>query len=198
MMQVSVGMRAAGLGAHERETTMDDLITVEIDRTIAPVPLQDALRTIGVGLEASRVRRARLVLNAAGIVVETTGAYAVRSYTWDDLAVQVRVQRALRQAGGPAADPWTLTRWSVLLRATGVLLDSQSIRACEIEAKVAPSDAPRDCQLTVRVGERVVFTAAAIHERLSWLRLRHAADRAEPAAQPVGALHVRRPRWLHW
>jgi hypothetical protein len=174
---------------------MDNLTTVEIDRTITTVPLQDALRTIGYGLEASRVRRARLVLNAAGIVVETTGAYAVRSYTWDDLAVQVRVQRGLRQAGGPATDPWTLTRWSVLLRATGLLLDSHSVRVGEIEAAVAPSDAPRDCQLTVKVGDHVIFTAAAIHERLNWLRLRHAADRPDPLTPAASA----RPSWLpHW
>ncbi len=175
---------------------MDDAITVRLDRPIRSLPLQDALRTIGYGLEASRVRRARLQLSAAGVVVETTGAYAVRSYSWDDLVVQVRVQRGLRQPGGPAADPWTLTRWSVLLRATGLLLDAQSVRQAEIEAAVAPSDAPRACQLTVRVGEQVVLTAAAIHERLEWLRLRHAADRAEPAvpAAPRPAWRLRWPR----
>src|SRR4051812_18851123 len=98
MMHVFPGMSEPSPRGRERETTMDNLTTVEFDRTITTVPLQDALRTIGYGLEASRVRRARLALNAGGIVVETTGAYAVRSYTWDDLAVQVRVQRALRQA----------------------------------------------------------------------------------------------------
>ena len=173
---------------------MDELTTVEIDRTIAPLPRQDALRTIGYGLEASRVRRAWLVLNAAGILVEPTGAYAARSYTWDDLAVQVRVQRGLRQPGGPAADPWTLTRWSVLLRATGLLLDSHGVRACEIEATVAPSDAPRAPRLTVRASDHVIFTAAAIHERLDWLRQRHAADPAE-APTPVGARHGWPPHW---
>jgi hypothetical protein len=176
---------------------MDDATTVELDQTVATLPLQDALRTIGYGLEASRVRRVRLQLTAAGIVVETTGAYAVRSYTWADLAVQVRVQRGLRQPGGPAADPWTLTRWSVLLRATGLLLDSHGIRVGEIEALVAPPDAPRACQLTVRVGEHVVLTAAAIHERLEWLRLRHVADRLEPRPPPAGAGARWRPRWLH-
>ena len=65
MMQVSSGMRERGPGARERETTMDNLTTVEFDRTITTLPLQDALRTVGFGLEASRVRRARLMLNAA-------------------------------------------------------------------------------------------------------------------------------------
>jgi hypothetical protein len=146
---------------------MDDATTVELDQPITSLPLQDVLRTIGYGLEASRVRRARLQLNAVGIVVETTGAYAVRSYTWDDLAVQVRIQRGLRQPSAPATDPWTLTRWSVLLRATGLLLDAH-----------------------------VVFTAAAIHERLEWLRLRHAADRSQPPA-PAGTRRRWRPSWPH-
>jgi hypothetical protein len=175
---------------------MDDATTVELDQPITSLPLQDVLRTIGYGLEASRVRRARLQLNAVGIVVETTGAYAVRSYTWDDLAVQVRIQRGLRQPSAPATDPWTLTRWSVLLRATGLLLDAHGVRRGEIEAAVAPPDAPRACQLTVRVDDHVVFTAAAIHERLEWLRLRHAADRSQPPA-PAGTRRRWRPSLPH-
>ncbi|HZR98285.1 MAG TPA: hypothetical protein VFE37_06245 [Chloroflexota bacterium] len=178
-----------------RADMMDEGTTIELNRPVTSLPLQDALRTIGYGLEAARVRRARLKLTATGLVVETTGAYAVRSYGWDDVAVQVRVQRGLRQPGGPATDPWTLTRWSVLLRATGLLLDSHGIDIAEIEAAVAPPEAPRDCQLSVRVGDEVVLTAAAIHERLDWLRLRHAADRPEPLAQPAGARRLWRPAW---
>jgi hypothetical protein len=138
-----------------------------------------------------------LQLTDEGIFVGTTGAYAVRTYTWDDLALQVRVQRGLRQPGGAALDPWTLTRWSVLLRAAGVLLDRHGIRRGEIDASVAPIDAPRACQLTVRVGEQVVLTAAAIHEQQEWLRLRHAADRPEPVAPAASSRGRWRPHWPH-
>ncbi|HEY7067063.1 MAG TPA: hypothetical protein VII06_36715 [Chloroflexota bacterium] len=164
---------------------MDEPTTVELDAAGFPLPLQDALRAIGYGLEASQVRRAHLLLDRAGITVETTGAYAVRTYSWDDLAVQVRVQQGLRHSANITADPWTLTRWSVLLRATGLLLDRQSIRAAAIDAAVAPPTSPRDCQLTVRMGERVVLTAEALHEQLEWLRLHHVAEQP-----PLPAAHA--------
>jgi hypothetical protein len=178
-----------GPGSRERETTMDDATTVELDRTIASLPLQDALRAIGYGLEASRVRRARLQLHAAGIVVETTGAYAVRAYSWDDLAVQVRVQRGLRQPGGPAADPWKLTRWSVLLRAAGQLLDRQHVTACRIEARVA--SASHESELRAIVDGRVVLETLAV--QLHWLRLRARFDGREPHGLPSV-----RPWWRRW
>jgi hypothetical protein len=148
------------------------------ERAAAPSPatalsLQDALRTVGYSLEASATRRARFLVDASGVRIETRGAYGIRGYTWHDLLIQTQAMQNLRRSGGPrdpALDPWTFTRWSVLLRVTGALLDLGNVRDCRIDASVQVAAPPQECRLSVVVGRQIVATTTAIQELLDALR----------------------------
>lgn len=168
-------------------------MTVSTLRTF-DLTLQEALRTVGLSLEAGRVPRATLVLDEAGISVQTQVDYGCRTFSWADIAGLSRSQRAQRQATGqppPWLDPLALTRWSVVLRVVGRLLDDRQLAACRIEAAPAPVGAPDGCAVLVTVGEQPVFDQAAVVECLEHLRaLRQ--GRGESPRQPRG------PWWAFW
>jgi hypothetical protein len=152
--------------------------------------LQDALRTLGHGLETSTARRARFFVDESGIQVEARGGYGIRSYTWDDLLVQSHVMQSTRQPGDPqgtAPDPWTFTRWSVLLRVTGALLDLENVRACRIDASVQVDDPPQECRLRVVAGRRIVATTTVIQELLDALREATAGEAWSDPGAPTAA-----------
>ncbi len=153
--------------------------------------LREALRTIGHGLEARRARRLHLTVDDVGVTVEPPGVDGCRIYAWADLDRLSRAQlhSGRSHAGRPhGLAVWSLTRWSVLLRVAGQLLDSQGIRACRLEAAIG--DAPHTCEVRAAVDERVVLESLAV--RLHWLRLRTRFDGA-------GAeLPRRSPAWWRW
>src|SRR3954470_6307942 len=90
---------------------------------VREIPLQECLRAIGNGLEGHSVPRVRLEIGADGISVLPSRGLPFRHYGWDDLARLARSQREQRRSGTPPRwmDPWSLTRWPVLLRTTGLL-----------------------------------------------------------------------------
>jgi hypothetical protein len=93
------------------------------------LPLQEVLRTLGLGLEAAGVRSAELVIDADGVGLFATSEYGQRRYDWEEIASESRTHQGRRRPGTlPPAwmDPWALTRWSVLLRVAGLLLDAQA------------------------------------------------------------------------
>jgi hypothetical protein len=152
---------------------------------------QEALRTLGNGLEAHRSRRAHLVVDADGIEVDAVGEYGHRRYTWDDVATQSRTQqtdRRPRQQPPPWMDPWALTRWSVLLRITGQFLDHQRIEECTIYAVSAPPDQPDACRIGVSVDGALVLDDTAVRGQIATLRMRRGT--ATKASQ--------RPKWAFW
>src|SRR5690349_2873735 len=117
------------------------------DQSGRPLTLEQALRTIGLGLEGTAERRAILTLDDDGIVAQAGGAYGTRRHTWSSLAVDAGVLQEQRRRGRPAStrvDPWALRRWSVLLRATGRLLDARRLYVCELKAQVAATDPPQE------------------------------------------------------
>ncbi len=167
----------------------------ERPRSAAPMPLQEALRTLGLALEVSRVPRVEMVVDAQGVTIETTTAFGVRRYTWQEIEVQSRAQQQHRRATGrpaPWMDPMALTRWSVLLRVVGQMLDAQGVGECVIHAAPAPADAPEACRVQVRVGQRVIVDSEAV--RLHLLRLRTRQSEAAPQAAVASA----RPWWAFW
>ena len=160
--------------------------------------LQDALRTIGLGLEGHPVPHATLRVDAAGILVDAQGAYTQRSFLWEDLARQTRSLQAGRRPRRlmlPSMDPWALTRWSVLLRGIGVLLDLEGRSTCEIHAAVESAAPPRESQLRVYVNGQEVLGVEAVRESL--LRLRLLRESAQPPDR--GAMgRLPRLRWAFW
>jgi hypothetical protein len=159
--------------------------------------LQEALRTLGNGLEASQVRRARVEVSAAGAFVEASGEYGRRRYSWDDLASQSRAQQAQRrpaQRAAPWMDPWALRRWSVLLRVAGLLLDAQGVRDCCIEATVHLDDPLLDFDLEATADGRPVLDAEAVRNHIQWLRLRRGTN-TFPTEEPPP---TKRPWWAPW
>jgi hypothetical protein len=161
----------------------------------AQFPLQEVLRTLGAGLEAAKARRAEVVVDPDGVSLFAPGEYGQRRYDWDEIDSQSRAQQALRRPGNrppPWMDPWALSRWSVLLRVAGLLLDAQGVRACTIEATVAPAESAEESRLTVTAAGREVLDGAALREHVKWLRLRR-GTRYVPEP-PV----VKRPWWAPW
>jgi len=155
--------------------------------------LQEALRTVGLSLEAGRVPRATLVLSESGLSVQTQVDYGCRTLAWAEVAGLSRGQRAQRQATGqppPWLDPLALTRWSVLLRTVGRLLDERQLVLCRVEAAPAPVAAPTACTVTVSVAGEPVFDERAVIECIERLRARRPIRPAEP--QPRG------PWWAFW
>lgn len=164
-------------------------------RSVMPLPLQEALRTVGLALEVGRVPRVQIVVDAQGVTIETTTAFGVRRYTWQEIEVQSRAQQQHRRASGrpaPWMDPMAVTRWSVLLRLVGRLLDTRGVGECVIDAAPAPANAPEACRVQVRVGQRVIVDSEAV--RLHLLRLRTRQSEAAPQVAVASA----RPWWAFW
>jgi hypothetical protein len=165
-------------------------------RSVGPVSLQEALRTVGLGLEVNKVSRVELTINLSGIQIATTSAYGVRNYTWQEIEAQSRSQQEHRRAQprpAPWMDPAALTRWSVLLRVVGQLLDAQGVSDCVIDAGVASVDSPEGCRVQVTAEGRAVLDSEAVRLQLLRLRTRYieARDRA-----PEG--ETGRPWWAFW
>ncbi|HZS02589.1 MAG TPA: hypothetical protein VFE37_27995 [Chloroflexota bacterium] len=158
--------------------------------------LQEALRTVGLGLDVGKVARVELTIDQAGIHVMTTSAYGVRSYAWEEIKTQSRAQQEHRRAqprAAPWMDPAALTRWSVLLRVVGQLLDAQGVSNCVIDATVASPDAPESCRVQVTAEGRAVLDGEAVRLQLLRLRTRHVEARTQAPAAPAA-----RPWWAFW
>ncbi len=163
--------------------------------TAGPISLQEALRTLGLGLEVAQVRRADIVIGPAGIDVDTPGEYGHRTYDWSDLESQSRAQQRHRRPTprpAPWMDPAALTRWSVLLRVIGQLLDAQAIRSCSMQVAIASGDDPQTCRVTVTADGRIVVDEEQVQLQLLRLRTRYVDARAAGSAGP------RRPWWAIW
>ncbi len=162
----------------------------------APVSLQEALRTVGLGLEVSRVSRVELTIETAGVMINTTTTYGVRKYSWQEIETQSRAQQGHRRPQ-PRAAPWVdaaaLTRWSVLLRIVGQLLDQQGVGDCVVQASVAPSDDPEACRVQVVADDRIVLDGEAVRRQLRQLRTKYVEARAQVAPPPPS-----RPWWAFW
>jgi hypothetical protein len=160
--------------------------------------LEEALRTIGLGLEGTDVRRAMLAIDEVGIVIQARGAFGTRRLSWSELAVEAQVnqehRRPRRRAQG-RVDAWALRRWSVLLRATGRLLDSRRLYVCNLEAQIAAVDPPQEATVRVLVDGRQVCDTAAVGEHL--LRLRLHAEGSQHGTQRIRAMDSR-PWWARW
>ncbi|HLH26586.1 MAG TPA: hypothetical protein VK066_29035 [Chloroflexota bacterium] len=153
--------------------------------------LQEALRTVGRVLEVRRPRCAYLTLDSLGVTVETPDDNQCRIYPWGDVARLSRAQLHYGR-GQPSRhnpDAWSLTRWSVLLRTAGQLLDVQRVAACRIEARIGSASHESEVRATAD-GEVVLETLAV---QLHWLRLRTRFDGREPHGHPST-----RPWWRRW
>lgn len=157
------------------------------------LPLADALTVPAGWLATGRVRSAALVVDAQGIAVQTAAVYGPRLYRWADLAAQARALADDPRAWPSeraALDPEAFTRWPVLLRLVGRLLDRQRVRACVIHARVARSYAPLEWSVRVTAEGRVLLDSAAVRRHLRRLRL--AADGRPQAALAVERAVLRR------
>ena len=163
------------------------------DRSLDLLPLPEALRTVGLGLEVASVPRAKLTVDPVGIVVATEAPYGQREYRWSELDRQSRARQSARgTTTSPSADPTTLTRWSVLLRVIGHLLDGRGVHYCVVEAAVAPADDPWDCDPRVAVGGKTVLDADLVRSYARWLRSCNVDPRqADLLPEP-------RPWWAIW
>jgi hypothetical protein len=160
-----------------------------------PLLLQEALRTIGNELEARRAQRVQLTVEATGITVDARGeSSGYWDYGWADLAAQARIQAMRRRSEEqppPWLDPWALTRWSVLLRMTGLLLDRQGVEACTIEAAIGST--PEAVMLRVLIDGQEVFRRTEVGVELWRLRSQY---RARAGARR--AARQERPWWAPW
>jgi len=161
-----------------------------MQETALALSLQETLRTVGRVMEVRRPRRAFLTIDSMGVTVEAPDDDQCRIYPWSDIARLSRAQlhygRGQRQQN---PDIWSLTRWSVLLRAAGQLLDMQHVTTCRIEASVG--NASHESEVRVMVDGSVVMETLAV--QLHWLRMRTRFDGREPHGAPS-----LRPWWRRW
>jgi hypothetical protein len=164
-------------------------------RPAAPLSLQAALRTVGRGLDTDRAREVQLHISAAGILVEPPQGEKARSYSWPEIATQTTAQQQVRRSGERplvAPDAWALTRWSVLLRVTGALLDERGIVACTIAAAVHASAPSRDGESRVLVAQQEVIDTDAVRQHRDVLSHRVAQAQARTTRSAPGEI-ARRP-----
>jgi hypothetical protein len=158
--------------------------------------MQEALRTLGLGLEVQKVRRVEIQATPRGFELDAQGEYGHHHYDWSDIESQSRAQqkhRRSQQGPAPWMDPVALTRWSVLLRVVGQLLDAQEIHDYEIHATVATPAAPQDFALDVQVNGRSILDEEQVQFQLLQLRTCYVDHRAV-APRPS----ARRPWWATW
>jgi hypothetical protein len=159
---------------------------------VSALTLEEALRSLGRVLDAREPTHVYLTIDAVGITVEMPRSDRYRIYPWADLARLSRAQLHYgrsRRARPMGLAAWSLTRWTVLLRVVGQLLDAGRYRDCRIEAAVG--DASHEAEVRVTVDGRVVLESLAV--QLHWLRLRTRFD----GRDTIGQGH-HRPWWLWW
>ena len=158
--------------------------------------LAEALRSIGFLIELDEVGRAQVMVGPDGISVDTTFAAGTRAYSWRDVANASEAQRRLRGQPAPpgrSRDPGLLTRWPVLLRLIGELLDARGVRECVIQVAIAAPDAPQNIEMLVtNAGQEILLPEDV---RLHLLR-RGAQPRNQPekGASTLGQA----PAWQFW
>jgi hypothetical protein len=158
--------------------------------------LAEALRSIGYLIELDEVRRAQVMVASGGISVDTTFEAGTRAYTWDDVASASEAQRRLRGQPlppGRSRDPGLLTRWPVLLRLIGELLDARGVRDCVIQVAIAAADAPQAIEMLVTTEGRVVL----VPEDVTLHLLRQGARPRGPDEKEARSLG-RTPAWQFW
>ena len=162
----------------------------------AALPLPEALRTLSSDLEARGLAYAQLTIQHDGITLETSNPYTHRAYPWGELMLRSREQQKQRRATAtpaPCLDLAALTRWPMLLRLIGMVLEEQRIRYCTVEAEVAPASDPTACQVHVRVGGEMRSFAEEVQQQLLRNRVRY-ASRHEGGSSGGGP----RRNWLPW
>jgi hypothetical protein len=151
-----------------------------------PLTLQEALRTLGLALEVVNPRRVVLHIDLDGIRADVPGVYGTCFHSWDDLLIQRRSWRAGRATKQPRrliSDPWSLRRWSVLLRAAGALLDQYRTTCCVLRASAVQADPPQDATVEVIADGRQIFDTFAVRQYILRRRLRD-THRSEARATP--------------
>jgi hypothetical protein len=155
------------------------------------ISLQEALRTLAPDLEPRRLSYVALTSDWDGITVETTDPYTSRLYAWGELMLRshdLQKQRQDRPSPAPCLDLLALTRWPVLLRLVGRVLEDQRVRFCTIEAEVASAAEPTRFQVQVRVGDEVRSLTDEVQQQLLRNRARYANRHLEwqPSNRPRG------------
>jgi hypothetical protein len=160
-----------------------------------PLPLEEALRTLGFGLERYEVLRlAQFTIDSTGILVDAASPYIHMLHIWNALIVESASQRQARQTmplPAPDADLLALTRWSVLLRLVGVLLDTDRVRRCQLQVQVARLETPTTCDVQLQTDERV----RPLNDDIQQLLLRRRAQYARCRANERDGLAPRRRWW---
>jgi len=147
-------------------------------------------------IELDEVRRAQVMVAPGGISVDTTFEAGTRVYTWGDVADASEAQRRLRGRPTPpgrSRDPGLLTRWPVLLRLIGELLDARGVRDCVIQVAIAAPDAPQAIEMVVTTEGRVVL----VPEDVTLHLLRVGARPHRPDEQGARFLG-QPPAWQFW
>jgi hypothetical protein len=117
---------------------------------IARPTLEQALRTLGVQLDGLDVPDACFTIAPDGITVETENPDARQHYPWVALGEQAAALKQQRQDAPvprPELDRGALTRWSILLRLVGTVLDSERVQTGQLGVVVGTEEDPTRCRV---------------------------------------------------
>jgi hypothetical protein len=149
------------------------------------LPLPEALRTIGLSLEPLGVTEAQVAVTPSGITVTGSAAYGRHEYSWNLLAIRSSAQQESRGERAQAkqdAKLAGLTRWSVLLRLVGQVLEDDGVRECLIDATVADQDATPPWRVLVSVNGQPYLRTEDVQVHLLRLEQRSATQPPAPAS----------------
>jgi hypothetical protein len=167
---------------------------VRHDRGQPPLSLEEAFRTLGHQLDGQGASRVEFSVDATGVTLSTTPANGGRRYLWSEIVRQARVQRQARRATTETAtwlDGHAFTRWALVLRVTGRLLDAGAAPRCQATITIGAIAPPRACEVRVCNDSGALFGTEEIRRELLALRAREGNDRQRAMTAP-------RPWWAAW
>jgi hypothetical protein len=162
--------------------------------TSRPLSLEEAFRTLGHQLDSQGASRVEFSVDATGVTLSTTPANEGRHYLWSEIVRQARVQRQARRGTTETAtwlDGHAFTRWALVLRVTGRLLDASTVAQCRATLTIGATAPPRACEIQVCSDSGPLFGIDEVRGELLAIRARQGEAQQRALTAP-------RPWWAAW
>ena len=161
---------------------------------IAKPTLEQALRAIGPQLDRLAVPDACFTIAADRVTVDTGHGETREHYTWAALGEKAAAQKHNRQETPlprPELDRAALTRWAVLLRPVGTVLDSERVQVGQLGVVPGTAADPTHC----RVDWQVDGKTRSLREDVLFVLLRRRAQHRAAVASEAPAPELPKPPW---
>ena len=159
-----------------------------------PLTLEEAFRTLGQQLDSESPSCVVLSVNAAGVTLQRPPADEGLLYAWEEIVRKARAQRQARRAATETAiwlDAYAFTRWSLVLRVTGRLLDGGAVAQCRATITIGAAAPPRACNVQVCNESGPLFGTEEVRTEMLAVRRRQGEAKQRALTAP-------RSWWAAW